>query len=110
MTASAAAPAPALDSCCPIITVQVQGELDLRSVPRVRERLYDALTLNPTHLVVDLRECAFFDALGINLLLDVHRQAWRQQGRLRLRGCSDRHLRLLALMGLTSVFDIDASG
>jgi anti-sigma B factor antagonist len=110
MASTAASPACDAVACCPVVTVHVQGELDLATAPRIRECLYDALTLRPTHLVVDLAECPFFDAIGINLLLDVHRHAWRQQARLRLRGCSERHMRLLALMGLHDVFEIEESG
>ena len=99
------------DVCsCPAIEVQIQGELDYASVPRMRERLRDALSLHPKCLVVDLSACTFFDAMGINMLMEAHRQAWRQDAVLTLRGCSDRHLRILALMGLRGVFDIDGAG
>jgi anti-anti-sigma factor len=93
------------DACCPLVEIRVQGPLDLASAAPLRERLFDALSLRPHCLAVDLSECTFFDATGINVLLEVHRQAWRQEARLQLRGCSPRHLRLLALMGLTDVFD-----
>jgi anti-anti-sigma factor len=96
---------------CPEVEIRVQGALDLASVARMRERLFDALSLKPHCLAVDLSECTFFDATGINLLLEVHRQAWRQESRLQLLGCTARHLRLLALMGLLDVFDTgDGSG
>ncbi len=98
------------DCCCPVIEVRVQGALDLASVARLSERLYDALSLKPSSLVVDLSQCPFFDAVGINLLVEVHRQAWRQQADFSLRGCSPRHLRVLALMGLHGVFEVDETG
>lgn len=50
------------------------------------------------------------DVSGINLLLATHRQIWQQEGRLTLRGAQGRHLRLLALMGLTDVFDVEPTG
>src|SRR6476661_2322260 len=93
---------------CRVITVCVQGELDLVSVAATQERLHDALSLGPEALVVDLSACPFFDATGINMLLDVHRLARKQRAVLTLSGCSDRHLRLLALMGLRGVFDVSA--
>ncbi len=79
-------------------------------MPRLREQLTDALSLRPSRLVVDLTLCTFFDVSGINLLLDAHRQIWQQEGRLTLRGAQDRHLKLLALMGLRDVFDLEALG
>jgi anti-anti-sigma factor len=95
---------------CPEVEVCIKGELDYATVPRTREQLHDALSLHPQRLVVDLAGCTFFDAMGINMLLEVHRQAWRQDAALTLRGCSQRHLRILALMGLHGVFDIDVDG
>jgi len=97
------------DCCCPVIEVCVQGALDLATVARLSERLYDALSLKPSSLVIDLSQCPFFDAVGINLLVEVHRQAWRQQAAFTLRGCSPRHLRVLALMGLHGVFEVDGT-
>jgi anti-anti-sigma factor len=99
------------DACrCPAVEVCITGELDYATVPRMREQLRDALSLRPQRLVVDLSRCTFFDAMGINMLLEVHRQAWRQDAGLTLQGCSPRHLRILALMGLHGVFDIDVDG
>ena len=103
---SAARAASTTRCTCPTVEVCVRGELDVATVPRMRERLHDALTLRPTHLYVDLTECGFLDACGILLLLDVHRQAWCQGATFVLRGCSPRHRRLLALMGLEDVFDL----
>lgn len=88
--------------------VQVEGELDLASVPRVREELHEALATRPAQLVVDLSACTFVDASALSMLVDVHRRAWREGGVLTLRGCSPRVLRLLSLTGLRRVFDVAA--
>lgn len=91
--------------------VVVDTELDIATLPQLRERLEDALSTSPGRVVVDLTDCVFLDAQAMNVLLDVHRQAWRQGGRLTLRGCSTQCLRLLALAGLVGVFDLeDADG
>ena len=89
-----------------VVTVVVEGELDVESVARVRESLHDALSVRPDRLVVDLTDCAFVDACALTMLLDVHRRAWRAGGVLTLRGCSPRVLRLLSLTGLRRVFDL----
>jgi anti-sigma B factor antagonist len=109
--------APAVDSgrqsctpvgcTCPTIEVNVQGELDAATIPRLRERLSDALSLQPVHLYVDLSDCTFIGAAGVTMLLDAHCKTRRQRGTLVLRGCAPRHLRVLALMGLNDVFDVE---
>jgi anti-anti-sigma factor len=90
-----------------VVVVEVDGELDAASIGRVREHLHDALSLRPARLVVDLSRCPFVDASALNMLLDVHRRAWRGGGVLTLRGCSPRVLRLLSLTGLRRVFALD---
>jgi anti-anti-sigma factor len=90
-----------------VIEVLVEEELDIATLPRLRERLEDALSLQPTRLVLDLRDCGFLDAQAMTVLLDVHRQAWREGGRLILRGCSSQCLRLLSLAGLLGVFEME---
>jgi anti-anti-sigma factor len=91
----------------PVIEVLVDEELDIATLPRLRERLEDALSLMPARLVLDLRDCTFLDAQAMTVLLDVHRQAWRQDSTLTLRGCSVQCLRLLSLAGLLDVFDLE---
>lgn len=98
-------------SCdCPVVEVRVCGELDLAAAARVAARLEDALNLRPERLFVDMSSCSFVDAAGISVLLDAHRQAWRQGAAFTLRGCSERQLKVLALMGLHQVFDVAEEG
>ncbi|MCW2621794.1 MAG: Sulfate transporter/antisigma-factor antagonist [Frankiales bacterium] len=94
----------------PVIELFVDEELDIATLPRLRERLEDALSLQPARLVLDLRQCVFLDAQAMTVLLDIHRQAWRQGGLLTLRGCSPQCLRLLSLAGLLGVFDLQPAG
>ncbi len=87
--------------------LQVTHELDIATLPQLRQQLEDALAERPSQLVLDLSECRFLDAQAMTVLLDVHRQAWRQGGLLTLRGCSTQCQRLLALAGLAGVFDVE---
>lgn len=89
------------------VEVLVDEELDISTLPRLRDRLEDAMRVSPARLIVDLRRCAFLDAQAMTVLLDVHRQAYRAGARLTLRGCSAQCLRLLSLAGLMGVFDVD---
>ncbi len=98
------------DTTSPDAVVIVDTELDIATLPQLRERLELALSTSPARLVVDLTDCVFLDAQAMNVLLDAHRQAWRQGGLLTLRGCSPQCLRLLALAGLVGVFDLEPAG
>jgi anti-anti-sigma factor len=47
--------------------VEVVGELDLRTVPRLRERLKDLVANGNYHLVVDLEGVDFLDSTGLGV-------------------------------------------
>lgn len=103
-TAAPATPAPRAAGA---VVVDVCGDLDLATVARVRERLEEAMSSRPDHLVVDLSSCGFIDASALAMLLEAHRRTCRSGGLLTLRGCSPRVLRLLSLTGLRRVFDLE---
>ena len=69
------------------VVVDVCGDLDLATVARMRERLEDAMSARPDHLVVDLSACGFVDASALAMLLEAHRRTSRAGGLLTLRGC-----------------------
>lgn len=96
-------------ACPPLVEIVVAEDLDVASVPRVRERLEDALRLRPARLVVDLGRCPFMDGSGLAALLTVHRQALRQGAEFVLRNPDARVRRLIALTGLAKVFSVEPS-
>lgn len=88
----------------PVVEVLVEDELDISTLPRLRAQLQEATQLRPQRLVVDLSRCAFLDAQAITVLVEAHRRTWLSGGRLVLRGCDERMLRLFALAGVHDVF------
>lgn len=86
------------------VRLSITGELDARSLARVRAQLLDALAERPARLVVDLADCPFVDAAALAALLDAHRTASRYGGVLVLLGCQPRVVRALSLTGLRRVF------
>lgn len=88
------------------IAVKIAGDMDISTVPRLREELGGAVAARPDTVVVDLSACPFVDATAMTLLLETHRQACRSGVRLCLQGCSPRVLRLLSLTKLRGVFDL----
>lgn len=86
------------------LRLSVTGELDARTLARVRVQLQDALTERPARLVIDLDDCPFVDAAALAMLLDAHRTASRYGGLLVLLGCQPRVVRALSLTGLRRVF------
>ncbi|MCA1722245.1 MAG: STAS domain-containing protein [Actinobacteria bacterium] len=71
------------------------------------ERVREALSLQPSQLVLDISGCGFIDATGVEILLDAHRAARRASSELILRGPNHRVLHVLTLCGLDGVFHVE---
>ncbi|GAA1573804.1 hypothetical protein GCM10009827_114640 [Dactylosporangium maewongense] len=89
-----------------LVEVLVTDPLDTSAAPRVRALLDDAAALRPANLVIDMTACAYVDAAGIAMLLDVHRKVWLDGGRLTLRGLSPKVARTLQLARVDRVLHV----
>jgi anti-anti-sigma factor len=90
----------------PLVEFVITGELDWPSVPPVRRQLDAVLSLRPRQVVVDLAGCTLLDAAAIALLLDVHRELRRAEGRLYLRRPTRPVRRILELTRTTDVLPV----
>jgi anti-sigma B factor antagonist len=60
--------------------VELGGELDVSTVPRLRERLADLIADGHHHLVVDLQGVDFLDSTGLGVLVGGLKRATRTTG------------------------------
>ncbi len=81
----------------PLLEIRVTTPLNAATVGDLDGLFEDAVALRPAHLIIDLTECEYLDASGIDLLLDAHRRIWHDGGRLSLRGMSPRLRRILEI-------------
>jgi anti-sigma B factor antagonist len=86
----------------------VSGEVDLKTVTRLRQAITAALRAAPSVLVVDMDEVEYLDSAGLNALVDAQE---RLDGRSELRVVASHRvtLRPLQLTGLDQVLTICAS-
>jgi anti-sigma B factor antagonist len=56
------------------VVVQVEGELDVLTAPRLAAELNTVIRTTPGGLVLDLRRVEFIDSAGLQLLLNVRRR------------------------------------
>jgi anti-sigma B factor antagonist len=75
-----------------IITVAVQGELDLLTAPKLAAHIGELLREEPGDVVLDLGETEFIDSAGLAILLNVQRQLERRGRQLRVI-CDDGPVR-----------------
>jgi anti-sigma B factor antagonist len=88
------------------MVVTLQGEIDLYSSPRVRERLLGLLKERPSRLIVDLSAVPYMDSSGIATFVETLQQVRKQQGVLRLVGLQANIREVFRFARLEQVFAI----
>lgn len=89
--------------------VQVRGELDLSTAPRLDERLVSLADEGVLDVTLDLADLDFIDSSGLQTLVDGLERLREQGGDLGLRASKPSTLRVLEITGLTRVFRLDAT-
>jgi anti-sigma B factor antagonist len=83
-----------------LAVVEATGEVDLATVPQLREAISDHIVAGRTSLLVDLRAVTYLDSTGLGVLVGAAKAAGSQGGSLRLVCDNPRVLRLLRITGL----------
>ena len=89
--------------------VGVVGELDVYTVPRLRERLAALIAEGDHHLVVDLEGVDFLDSTALGVLVGGLRRVHPHNGSFQLVCTQERILKIFRITGLINVFSIQAS-
>jgi anti-sigma B factor antagonist len=89
-----------------IEVVDVQGEIDMYTAPRLRELLIDLVGKGSCQLVVNLDKVGFLDSTGLGVLVGGLKRVRAHDGSLDLVCTQQRILKILKITGLTEVFGI----
>jgi len=92
-----------LDEVCSVI--EIEGELDLATAPRLKWTLVDALDAGRTRFVVDLSRASFMDSTALGVLVGVDRSL-DQDARLAIVCSGDAVSKIFELSGMDGVFAI----
>jgi anti-sigma B factor antagonist len=87
----------------------VTGEVDIRTAPQLRERISQLLTAGARRLVLDLEGVDFVDSTALSVMVGAHKQLAKQGGGLVLVCTREPVLRVLAVTGLSKVFEVHDS-
>jgi anti-sigma B factor antagonist len=91
------------------VVLEIGGEIDVYTAPRLRERLTEMLAAGEKHVVVDLGRVEFLDSTGLGVLVGAHRRLRASEGTLSLVCPHERLLKIFRITGLDTVFSIHAS-
>ena len=89
-----------------IEVIDVQGEIDMYTAPRLRELLIDLVSKGSYHLVVNLDKVGFLDSTGLGVLVGGLKRVRAHDGSLDLVCTQQRILKIFRITGLTEVFGI----
>lgn len=88
------------------LVVEVSGELDALSAPRLREDLARIDAPRPLRIAVLMGGVEFIDSSGVGVLIGAAKRARASGGRVALVGCSAHVDRMLRRMALHKVFGL----
>lgn len=89
--------------------LDVAGEIDVYTAPKLRERLLDLVKAGRYRIVVNLEGVDFMDSTGLGVLVGGLKRVREHDGQLVLAGPQAPVRRVLAVTGLNKVFAIQAS-
>ena len=91
------------------VVMTLQGELDLRSAPRLRVQLADAVRHSEGDVIVDMCDVGFIDSTGLAALLNALRRLTRARRHLMLVCVEGSVTRILRLTRLDTTFTLCSS-
>src|SRR4051794_38633267 len=83
-----------------VVRVCPAGELDLATVPRVREKVAELASAGIPRVVLDLRGATFLDSAGIHLILEIDAAARRSGWEFAVIDGSPELARIFDVIGL----------
>ncbi len=89
-----------------IVVVDVEGEIDIYTAPRLRELLIDLVSKGNYQIVVNMDKVEFLDSTGLGVLVGGLRRVRAHDGSLDLVCTRERILKIFRITGLTKVFGI----
>ena len=89
--------------------VEVTGEIDVYTAPKLREKLIDLVNKGKFHLLVDMEKVEFLDSTGLGVLVGGLKRVRAHDGSLELVCTQERILKIFRITGLTKVFGIHDS-
>jgi anti-sigma B factor antagonist len=92
-----------------LTVVEVGGEIDVYTAPKLREQIVSLVEDGRYHIVVDMEKVEFLDSTGLGVLVGGLKRVRAHDGSLHLVCTQERILKIFRITGLTKVFPIHPS-
>ena len=87
--------------------VQLSGEIDVYTVPLLKEALLPISKQKGVEIIIDLTHVDYIDSTGLGVFIGTLKEADKNDSQLKMTGASERISRLFAITGLDEVMEID---
>jgi anti-sigma B factor antagonist len=89
--------------------VAVEGEIDVYTAPKLRDKITELVGDGVYHLVIDMEGVEFLDSTGLGVLVGGLKKVRAHNGSLQLICTQERLLKIFRITGLAKVFTIHGS-
>lgn len=86
--------------------IEVGGEIDVYTAPKLREALVDAVEEGHKYLIVDVERVDFLDSTGLGVLVGALKRVRGEDGSLDIVCTHERLLKIFEITGLDKVFGL----
>lgn len=86
--------------------IEVGGEIDVYTAPKLREALVDAVESGHKKLIVDVEQVDFLDSTGLGVLVGTLKRVRAEDGSLDIVCTHERLLKIFEITGLDKVFGL----
>ncbi|MGH3458463.1 STAS domain-containing protein [Aeromicrobium sp.] len=93
----------------PFKIIEVGGEIDVYTAPRLREAIVAAIEAGHTRLVIDVENVDFLDSTGLGVLVGALKKVRGDGGTLDIVCTQERILKIFDITGLDKVFGLHDS-
>ena len=87
--------------------VEVGGEVDVYTAPRLRDSLRRISTADAPHVILDLSAMTFIDSTGLGVIVGAVKRIREDGGTLSLRAPSRSTRKVLDITGLSEIIAIE---
>lgn len=93
----------------PFEIIEVGGEVDVMTAPRLREAIVEAVGRGRTRLIIDVEQVDFLDSTGLGVLVGALKRVRADGGSLDIVCTHQRILKIFQITGLDKVFGLHDS-
>lgn len=93
----------------PFEVIEVGGEIDVLTAPKLREAVVDAVGRGRLNLIIDVQKVDFLDSTGLGVLVGALKRVRADGGSLDIVCTHARLLKIFEITGLDKVFGLHES-